>query len=347
MTTEFGDKLVADRIDELPDPSENMNLIGHGETLDLLADHLASGRMHHAWLLSGPKGIGKATTAFRFAGHVFRNSGNEVINPKFQKAEEGDLIESKIAKGGHPNLLHLSRPWDHKTKKFKTMLTVDEIRQTRKFFGMTPGEKGWRICIIDSADEMNANAANALLKILEEPPAQTLFMVISHAAGRLLPTIRSRCQMLPMKPLDPSDVLAIAGRFGALDGISPKDQELVGQLSGGSVRRALVLLNLDGIALFRQIETILQTPQNPDWSKIHILASQLAPRAQDEKYRLFLELMYNFMHERVRGNSDLKALTGWAELWEKTTHAANLTDSYNLDRKQTILSLFKNMAAVA
>ncbi|MFK5978507.1 MAG: DNA polymerase III subunit delta' [Rhizobiaceae bacterium] len=347
MSTTVAERLVADRIDGLPDPAENFDLIGHDETLNLLADHFASGRMHHAWLLSGPKGIGKATTAFRFAGHVYRNAGEGQINPKFQKADAGDLVESRIAKGGHPNLLYLSRPWDAKTKKFKTMLTVDEIRQTQKFFGMTAGENGWRVCIIDAADDMNANAANALLKILEEPPAKTLFLVISHAAGRLLPTIRSRCQILPMKPLSAKQVLGVAERFGALEGVSPPDRDLVGRMSGGSVRRALVLLNLDGIALFKQIETICKNPANPDWPQIHKLATQLAPRAQDEKYRLFLNLMYNYMHEQVTNNGELKALAGWADLWEKTNHAANLTDDYNLDRKQTILSLFKNMAMAA
>ena len=341
------ERLVADRIDGLPDPAETFDLIGHDETLNLLANHFASGRMHHAWLLSGPKGIGKATTAFRFAGHVFRHGGEAKISPEFQKAEAGDEVESRVARGGHPNLLYLSRPWDAKTKKFKTMLTVDEIRQTQRFFGMTAGESGWRVCIIDAADDMNANAANALLKILEEPPAKTLFLVISHAAGRLLPTIRSRCQMLPMKPLSDEQVLGIAERFGALEGVAPPDQELVGRLSGGSVRRALVLLNLDGISLFKQIQTICKNPANPDWTQIHALATQLAPRAQDEKYRLFLDLMYNYMHEQVTGNGELKALAGWAELWEKTSQAANLADAYNLDRKQTILSLFKNMAMAA
>lgn len=347
MTANPDERLVADRIDGLPDPAENFDLIGHGDTLNFLAKHFASGRMHHAWLLSGPKGIGKATTAFRFAGHVFRHGGDDQINPEFQKTEAGDVVESRVSKGGHPNLLYLSRPWDQKTKKFKTMLTVDEIRQTQRFFGMTAGESGWRVCIIDAADDMNANAANALLKILEEPPAKTLFLVISHAAGRLLPTIRSRCQILQMKPLSAEQVLGIAERFGALEGVAPPDQQLVGRLSGGSVRRALVLLNLDGISLFKQIEEICKNPANPDWTQIHALATQLAPRAQDEKYRLFLDLMYNYMHEQVTSNGELKALAGWAELWEKTTHAATLADDYNLDRKQTILSLFKNMAMAA
>lgn len=347
MNAVVEERLVADRIDGLPDPAENFDLVGHDETLNFLANHFASGRMHHAWLLSGPKGIGKATAAFRFAGHVFRHGGEAQINPEFIKADAGDVVESRISKGGHPNLLYLSRPWGQKSKKFKTMLTVDEIRQTQKFFGMTAGESGWRVCIIDAADDMNANAANALLKILEEPPAKTLFLVISHAAGRLLPTIRSRCQILPMKPLSGEQVLGVTERFGALEGVAPADRDLVGRLSGGSVRRALVLLNLDGISLFKQIEAICKNPTNPDWTQIHALATQLAPRAQDEKYRLFLDLMYNYMHEQVTSNGELKALAGWAELWEKTNHAANLADAYNLDRKQTILSLFKNMAMAA
>ncbi len=161
-----------------------------------------SGRMHHAWLLSGAKGIGKATLAFRFARFVLANPDSSAVSPAAGLAiDPQSRAFRQVAAGAHPNLLVLRRPWDEQGKRYRTELTVGEVRRIQSFFGTTAGEKGWRICIVDTADELNISAANALLKMLEEPPENGLFLLISNRPGQLLPTIRSRCHRLDLKPL--------------------------------------------------------------------------------------------------------------------------------------------------
>jgi len=351
MNASPGEWLVADRIDDLASPAQTFDLIGHRQPINHLAAQYASGRMHHAWLLNGPKGIGKATLAFRFAGHLFRNIDATKAPNIYVAPDKGDGVESRVAGGGHPNLLHLSRPWDEKQKKFKTELTVDEIRRTISFFGKTRGEMGWRVCIVDAADEMNDNAANALLKILEEPPSNTLFLVISHASGRLLATIRSRCQLLTVKPLSEDEVIKIADNLGLLKDVEPQDRQLVATLSAGSPRRAAILLRNEGISLYRRLEKLCTSLDQPEWSAIHSIASELAPRAKDEKFRLFMDLVYDFISRQTlpEANSQrsISKLARWSQVWEKTRQSASLTDSYNLDRKQMILSLFERMHQAA
>jgi DNA polymerase-3 subunit delta' len=222
------DAIVADKIDGIPHPAETLDLIGHEETTKQVLQQYASGRMHHALLLTGPRGIGKATFALRVASHVFRHPDSANAPLSFEDTNPNDPIDGKLAARSHPNLLHMTRPWDEKAKKFKTQLTVDVIRLTVPFFGTSRGEEGWRIAIVDAADDMNASAANALLKILEEPPHNTLFFVISHSPAKVLPTIRSRCQQISMKPLLDEQVLSVLSKFGALDGLSNDDQMLLG-----------------------------------------------------------------------------------------------------------------------
>ncbi|MEQ8827963.1 MAG: DNA polymerase III subunit delta', partial [Parvibaculum sp.] len=179
-----------DRLEGIPDPLENPLLAGHGDVLDHLALHYASGRMHHAWLVTRPRGIGKATKAARFAAQVFRNPDPATAPGKYLPVGPDDATERRIASGAHPNLLHLRRPWDDRRKRWKTRLSVDEIRRLNHFFTTTPGQNTWRIVIVDTTDDLNTQAANALLKNLEEPPPRTLFFVLAHSAKGLLATIR-------------------------------------------------------------------------------------------------------------------------------------------------------------
>ena len=349
-----------DRVEGLPDPVENRHLVGHRETLDFLAARHKSGRMHHAWLLSGPRGIGKATLACRFAGHLFRYPDPEHAPERYQPPGKDDSVEAKVAAGGYPNLLHLRRPWDHDRKRWMSVLSVDEVRRTVSFFGTSAGENTMRVCIVDPADDLNAAAANALLKMLEEPPPRTLFLVLAHSPKGLLATIRSRCQKLDVRPLSGAQVIEAAEELGEMAELDAAERELVAALSGGSVRRAIVMTRGGGIELYRKFVALAEDRGHPDWNAIHALANEVAPAGRDDRYRLLLDLAHDYVSRRLRGEAEpaagmrqpasgqgISVLARWVEVWEKTRRSMELADAFNLDRKQVILNLFEAMRATA
>ena len=162
----------------------------------MLAAAYRSGKLSHALLLAGPQGIGKATLAFHLARHLLRHPSPETAPDELEGPDTASSLFRQIATGAHPSVLHLTRPMNEKTKSFKTVVTVDEVRRINRFLSLTSHDGSYRVVIVDPADDMNTNAANALLKNLEEPPSRTLFILITHSIGRLLPTIRSRCQTI-------------------------------------------------------------------------------------------------------------------------------------------------------
>lgn len=344
------DAIVADKIDGIPHPAETFDLIGHEETTKQVLQQYASGRMHHALLLTGPRGIGKATFALRVASHIFRYPNGTNAPLVFDASHENDPIDGKLAARSHPNLLHMTRPWDEKTKKFKTQLTVDVIRLTVPFFGTSRGEEGWRIALVDAADDMNASAANALLKILEEPPHNTLFFVLSHSPAKVLPTIRSRCQQISMKPLHEEQVLSVLGKFGALDGLSQDDQVLLGKLAKGSVRTGLMLTSENGLEIYKFFMNACSRLDKPDWSQIQTMAEKVTARGKEDGFRLLLQFANEFIEAHATGRlgekNDISSLARWAQVWEKTQNSIRLTEGYNLDKKQVILNLFQDMGEV-
>lgn len=346
-----------DRIDGVPDPAENMLCIGHEATLDLLAARYAEGRMHHAWLLTGPLGIGKATLAARFAGHVFRHTDPSSAPGRYLAPAPGDPVEGKVTRGAHPNLLHMRRPWNDKDKKWRQDLTIDEIRRTVSFFGTSAGTGGWRVAIVDTADDLNANASNALLKVLEEPPPRTLFLVLAHTPRGQIATIRSRCVKLPVRPLAAARVIEALERLGFADEADRTEIELAAELAAGSVRRAILLLRDDGIELYRRFRALAQRADALDWSSVHELAGELSPAAAQDRYRLFLEIVHDFVARRIRNEPEpldpaaapagISGLARWVEVWEKTRRSAELAEAWNLDRKQVVLNLFAAMKQAA
>jgi DNA polymerase-3 subunit delta' len=345
---------VWDRLEGIPDPAENPILFGHRPALDRLAAMHAAGRLHHAILIGGPRGIGKATFAAQIAGHLLRYPVGAEAPERFVEPAAGDTTQSRIATGAHPNLIWLRRPYDEKNKRFRSELTIDEIRRARAFFASKAAGGGWRIAILDAADDLNANAANALLKILEEPPAQALLLVVAHSPQRMLPTIRSRCLKIALKPLEAEDMRRALSAIGVLEpDAEASDVDLALALAGGSVRRAAILLREDGAKLYRQFARLAANAREPDWSAIHAFASTLTGAAGEERYRLALDLIGDYVARRLRDQpepgSDGKqansgiSLAAWVEVWEKTRHSAELADAYNLDRKQVFLNLFADL----
>jgi DNA polymerase-3 subunit delta' len=347
------DSPVADAIEGIPVPAESSQLIGHeANVLEFLA-HYKTGKLHHAHFLTGPKGIGKSTFAMHMARHILSNPESKSAPDELRPQDLSNPVDAQIASRAHPNLLHLQRPWDTSTKKFKTKLTVDEVRRTVPFFGNSRGDSGWRVAIVDSIDDMNANAANALLKVLEEPPERTVFFVLAHSVAKVLPTIRSRCQHTPMKPLSADQLVGALKYLDVAQETSTNDQELLAKLSCGSVRDAITLSNEGGLELYRSFEMICKNLSNPDFGTIHSLAEKVASRAAggNDRYKILLDFAERYMEARATGKTgDVKSvsmLARWAEVWEKTRNSVRAADAYNLDRKQVILNLFQDMGEVA
>jgi DNA polymerase-3 subunit delta' len=343
-------------------PRETTAFFGHAETEQALLASYQSGRVPHAWLIGGPPGIGKATLAYRFARFVLANP--EPQTPRVAQAtslavDPDASVSRRIAAQAQGDLLALERVINEQTGKLYTVIRVDDVRRTISFFGATAGEGGWRVCIVDTADDLNNSAANALLKVLEEPPERTLFFVLAHSPRGLLPTIRSRCQKMDIRPLAAADVAEAMDLLGVAEDVAANDRELVAQLSAGSVRRAILLARGDGIDLYRRLCSLAENPARPDRTAIHALAGEISPANRDDRYRLFLDLAHDFIARRVRGEAEpadgkragagegISVLARWVEVWEKTRHSADLADAYNLDRKQVILNLFEAMREAA
>src|SRR3979411_1626567 len=204
-------------------PRETTALSGHREAEQALLNAYRSGRIPHAWLIGGAQGIGKATLAYRMAR--FRLAHRDPLAPRVQSAETLEVdpahpVARHVAAGAHGGLLTLERTLNDKGV-MRTVITVDETRETISFFGSTAAVEGWRVCIVDTVDELNPNAANALLKVLEEPPQQSLFLLVSHAPARVLPTIQSRCRKLPLRPLATGAVILGAAEAAGKRGDGP------------------------------------------------------------------------------------------------------------------------------
>src|SRR6478609_8849620 len=227
-----------DRIEGFEHPRESTALLGQGDALRRAARALRSGRPPSAWLITGAPGVGKATFAYRIARYLLTYGATDA-GPEDLSVPENHPAARQVAAGSHPGLLVLKRAINPKTGKLMTVLSVDEIRRLADFFGMTSVAGGWRVAIVDTADDMNDNAANALLKMLEEPPSDAMLLLLSNTPGRLLPTIRSRCQRLELRPLDEASLQNMLAR--ELPEMSTAERTALARLSGGSIGAALTL----------------------------------------------------------------------------------------------------------
>lgn len=339
--------MSTDRFDVLDgaiSPAENTHLFGHAEAAHFLAQSYRSGKGHHAILIEGPEGIGKATLAFRFANHVLRHPEPTLAPSEIADPDPASAVSRQIASGASHHLLHITRPVDEKSGKVKSAVTVDEVRKVGKFFSQTSGTGNWRIVIIDPADDLNRNAANAILKILEEPPRRSLFLVLTHAPGKLLPTIRSRCLPLQLKPLEASDLLNVLAMLGSMPPQAVADKIM--QAAGGSVSEALKLLNYGGLDIIGAFESIL-AGQGPAIRKdMHKLAEVLSGKDSETIFGFFAALVEKHLVYRARQCAkagDLRSADVFARLSSSVSERLTVSQAYNLDRKQTILSILDDI----
>jgi DNA polymerase-3 subunit delta' len=356
----------ADRLDDFPHPRETRGLVGQDAALSGLTEALASGRMHHAWLLAGPSGVGKATLAYQFARMALARPEERDLFGTGMSIEPDSPTDHQIRALSHPGLLVLRRTYDPKTKRFSQNIPVDEVRRLKSFLALSPEEQGWRVVIVDTADDMNANAANALLKSLEEPPPRTIFLVLTAAPGRLLPTIRSRCRIVALAPLSNDDLKRAAHQaLTSADKPLPEAHswdQLV-PLAQGSTGRALKLLAGGGLMLQARIDGILKGLPKLDVKAVHSLADELQPAAQERKFELFFDLYQSALARLItiqatgQGGEPDVALAGrligpqrlatFAELWETTARDKADTSALNLDRKSLILGTFARLEAAS
>lgn len=333
-----------DSIEGLVEPAANAYLTGHEDVGSFLAQAYRDGRMHHALLFEGVQGIGKATLAFHIAGHMLAHGDHSAAPDQIIKPDFSKPLWRQIAGGMHPAILHINRPFDQKTGRFRTNIPVEEIRRVTHFLSRTASDNAWRIVIIDPADDMNRNAANALLKTLEEPPARALFILISHSSGRLLPTIRSRCQSIPFKPLNDSHLADALQQLGANNGLKSEDiTPALLQRSEGSVRKGLLLSTFGGMEIFEAVDTILADPVL-NLPKAHTLATALTGREAEIQYELFRDyLLSKVANEagRLAHSHSLREAEIWSRFWSELTREITEAETYNLDRKQAVLILLQ------
>jgi DNA polymerase-3 subunit delta' len=325
-----------------PPPHQTNVLYGHGDAERALLDAFRSGHFPHAWLFGGPAGIGKATLAYRMARFVLAHSDPRsplVRSAQSLQVDPGHPVSRRIAAQAQPDLLVLERTINEKTNKLRQDIQVDDVRRTVPFFGSTPGEGGWRIAIVDAVDELNPSGANALLKVLEEPPRRALLLLVSHSAARVLPTIRSRCRLLTLRPLAVDDVARAAA---AAIGTDPGDVDIMAaaQLAQGSVRRALTLLEGDTLEMRNGIVAMLDRLPALDPRALHALGDRLAG-TEAAPLAAFVDIVNGWLSNRLAMHSQDRArLDRLAWAWEKVNSASLDAETYNLDRKPLVFSVF-------
>ncbi len=330
----------ADRAAGAPHPRETFGLFGHEAAETEALNALTGDRMHHAWLLTGPKGIGKATLAWRMARFLLAKAPAPARAGMFDDlppeptptrldVRPDHPVAQRLSALSEPGCLLIRRAWDHDRKRLKTQITVEEVRKLNGFFGLSATDGGHRVVIVDSADEMNPSAANALLKVLEEPPKGAVLILISHQPARLLPTIRSRCRVLRMSEVGLEAMQnALSASDIELDDTSPA----LFELAQGSVGAAIRLQVEGGLELYAEIMNVIGTTPSMDRQRLAKMVERVAARGAEARLELavtLLDLALTRMaragagvlpsHEACPGETELLtrlgAAPGRAQLW--------------------------------
>lgn len=288
------DTPAPDRLPGAPHPRETGRLFGQEQAEAAFLSAFNAGRLHHGWLLTGPRGVGKATLAWRIARFLLatppaQEDGLFGAPPPPQRLDidPDHPVAHRVRAGSDPGLAVITRTVNEKTGKLRAEIVVEDVRRLTGFFGMSAADGGRRVVIVDCADEMNASAANALLKMLEEPPANTTLLLVSHQPSRLLPTIRSRCRTLPLRPLGPSDLQAALAQSGVEP---PQAPERLAALAGGSVGAAIRLQTLGGLATYAELVAILDSLPRLDRLRALALAEAAVQKGAAERFDLLLDL---------------------------------------------------------
>jgi DNA polymerase III subunit delta' len=292
-----------DRLEGAPHPRQTQVLYGHADPQAEFLQSFNSGRLHHAWMLTGPKGVGKATLAWRIARFLLATPGDDggmfaPPPPETLDIPPDHPVARRLLQGAEPRHFLLRRGPNDKETALSQVISVDEVRKMKSFFALSAADGGRRTAIIDSLDEMNPAAANALLKLLEEPPANVTLFLIAHQPARLLPTIRSRCRELRLTPLGPHDLADALTQAGG--DVAPEDRTALAELSGGSVGEAFRLTNLDGLKLYTTLTRLMTTLPRLDRPQALALADLAAAKGAAETFDLLVTLIDLFLARLAR-----------------------------------------------
>lgn len=285
-----------DRAEGAPHPRETQKLIGQDGAEAAFLDAFNTGRMHHGWLITGPRGVGKATLAWRIARFLLATPeadegglfGDAPSAPETLDIAPDHPVSRRLLAGSDPGLFHITRSVNEKTGRLRDMIVADDVRRLNQFLQLSATDGGRRVVILDCADDMNVQAANALLKMLEEPPARTTLLLVSHQPARLLPTIRSRCRELRLSPLAASEMAQALSQAGV---DASADAAALAELSGGSVGEAVRLVTLGGLNIYAELVAIVGTMPQLDRARALKLAEAAATRGAEDKLDLLLGLL--------------------------------------------------------
>jgi DNA polymerase-3 subunit delta' len=325
-----------------PGPRANSLLLGHEAAEATLLEAMRSGRMHHAWLITGSDGVGKATLAYRFARRLLAGVPTDdslALDPQHP-------VFRRVAAGAHADLLTVERVYDEKRKRTRTQIAVDDVRRISGFMSLTPAEGGWRIAIVDGAEELNQASANALLKILEEPPRRAILLLVCGAPGRLLPTIRSRCRRLRLDPLGQEAMERLLAAY--LPNLAADERGRLVTVAEGSPGRALLLAEEEGLAIAGLVDEVLAALPGLKPARAYAVADSLA--RGETSFSNFFDLLRAgiaaSVRDVVRGRADeaqsrlveLRPLDAWGDVWHALTRLQDETERFNLDKRQAVVA---------
>jgi DNA polymerase-3 subunit delta' len=325
-----------------PEPRANPLLLGHADAEATILDAIRAGRMHHAWLITGPEGVGKATLAYRFARRLLAGqpSGNSLA------LDPDDPVFRRVAAGSHADEKTIERVVNEKTKRLKTQIAVDDVRKINTFMSLTPAEGGWRVVVVDGAEDLNQASANALLKILEEPPPRAILLLVCSAPGRLPATIRSRCRRLRLMPLGDEPMARLLSLY--LPQLDADERGRLITLAEGSPGRAIMLAEDEGLKIAMLVDKLLSDLPSVPVSRGYEIADFLG--RSETGFSTFMDLVRAgvaaAVRDSVRGQADpeqtrlveLRPLDAWGELWQGLTRLQDETERFALDKRQAIVA---------
>ena len=338
-------------------PKSNSYLLGQDEAQKIFLDAWKNNSLHNSWLISGVSGIGKATFAYKVARFLLSVDETKKQNYDNLDINGEQTVFRQVANASHPDLKIIERGYsetdkrkiikaikdgkpleEEDLKEFKksTNIKIDEVREIKEFLSKKSADGNWRIVIVDSVDEMNIASANAILKVLEEPPHKTIMLLISHNPNKLLPTIKSRCAKLALKPLEENEVASLLRRYRPE--VTEKDVKEAAKLSGGSIGRAISYVDFDALALYESLCKIVYAKSNFQIEDLLNFCNKAT--AGEEEYNLAKELVLKFISENVLNSP---ALT---EVWDTTLETFSETDRLNMDKKQALTKVIINISKV-